>query len=91
MVLSKHKIVNATLSPMYEHDLQNAPHGILELSNNEWKRLQSHSTHISRYNVTKLGKRLVSYNFIKYGDKVVLMKKKTLSSGKPIWFNEMNL
>ena len=55
------------------------------LSNNEWNILQSNYIHLSGYNVTKVGKkRLLSYNSIKYGDKVVPMKKKTLSSSEPI-------
>ena len=73
---SKHTIITAVLSPIYKHNLQNVPHCIMELSNNEWKRLQFNSIHLSGYNVTKVvTKRLVSYNSIKYRDKVLLMKK----------------
>ena len=46
--------------------------------------------HLSGYNVTKVKRRLV-YNSIKYGDKLVPIKKKTLSSGKLMWFTEIDL
>ena len=39
----------------------------------------------------KWGEWLVSYNSIKYGDKLVTMKNKALSSSKPIWFSEINM
>ena len=64
----------------------------MELSFNEWKRLDSDSVHLGGYQVTKVkSKHLVSYNSISYGDKVVPMKKRTTSNGKPLWFNEINL
>ena len=61
MATSKHAIVNSTLTPMYKHDLNNAPRCIMELSCNEWNRLKSNSIHLSGYKVTKVKyKQLVS-------------------------------
>ena len=39
ITISKHTIVNITLSPIYNNNLLNAPHCIMKLCCNEWNRL----------------------------------------------------
>ena len=46
---------------------------------------------VSRNYLEVKSKRLVSYNSISYGDEVVPMKNRTMSSGKLLWFNEIDL
>ena len=92
MTTGKKTIENKTLAPMYKYKLLNDPHCIMELFCNEWNRLKSNSIHLSGYHVTKVkSKCLLSYNSISYGDVVIPIKKRTTSSGKPLWFNEINL
>ena len=92
ITVTKDVMVHNTLSPIYNTDVYNAPHCVMERSQNEWKHVNNDSIHLGGYSCKKVNKTpIASYESITFGSYVIKMKKRARIIGNPIWWSEINL
>ena len=84
--------IDTIISPHYEYSNTNSPHCLMELSDREWQRYKKSSILVSNRVISKdVGCDHIMYENVEYGSEVKSMKKRSISKGKSIWWEEINL
>ena len=84
--------IHINVSPYFDGTCTATSHCLLELGTCDLARIKDNNIHLSRKLISECGKvNNVLYNDVQYGNSVKLFKKRTVSNGKFICWNEINL
>ena len=99
MGVGKRAIILSSKDELFEKDVGiyyankgKSPHCMMELSAKEWVRYKDNSIVVGGLGVCNTsGNTEVLYSNVEYGKNVKYIKRRSISNGKPIHWNEINL